>query len=85
MKNDKLEKKVHVSETVSSNCRGRLVGRWKGMVRTWYMCERVATRGGELGQVGQGEMETLPLWPFPWDVLRGSEVLEFLTDRKTDR
>ncbi len=35
-------KKVYVSETVCSNCRGR----WKDRVKK-YMCERGASRGGE--------------------------------------
>ncbi len=40
---------MYVSESVGSNGRGRLPGRWRDIVKE-YMCERGATRGVRLDQ-----------------------------------
>ncbi len=49
MKSEEFVKKVYVSESVGSDSRGRLPGRWRDRVKV-YMCERGATRGGRLDQ-----------------------------------
>ncbi len=49
MGNKEFVKKVHKSESVDSNSRGRLPVRWRDRVKE-YMCERGATRRGVLDQ-----------------------------------
>ncbi len=46
---EKFVKKVHVSESIGSDSRGRSPVRWKDNVKR-YMCERGATAGGRLNQ-----------------------------------
>ncbi len=49
MGSEEFVKKVYMSESVGSNCRGRPPGRWRDRVKE-YMCERDATRRGGLDQ-----------------------------------
>ncbi len=48
MEGEEFVKKVYMSESVGSNCRGKPSGR-RDRVKE-YMCERGATRGGRLDQ-----------------------------------
>ncbi len=49
MKSEEFVKKVHVSEIVGPDSRGRSLGRWRDRVKE-YMCERVTTRRGGFQQ-----------------------------------
>ena len=49
MESEEFVKKVHVSESVGPNSKGRLPGRWRNRVKE-YMHERGTTRGGRLNQ-----------------------------------
>ncbi len=49
MRSEVFVKKVHVSESMDPNTRGRPPGRWRDRLKG-YICERVATKVGELNQ-----------------------------------
>ncbi len=49
MRNEEFVRKVHVSESMGPNSRGRPLGRWRDRVKE-YMLERGATGGGGLDQ-----------------------------------
>ncbi len=49
MGSEEFVKKVYMSESKSSNSRGRAPGRWRGRVKE-YMCERGTIRGVGLDQ-----------------------------------
>ncbi len=49
MASEEFVKKVHVSESVGPNRRGRPLWRWRDRLKE-YMCERGATREGGLDQ-----------------------------------
>ncbi len=73
-------KKVHMSESVDPNSRGRPLGWWRDRVKE-YMCERGATRGGGLDQARR-ECLDRERWRFSavatplGNIPRGSEASE---------
>ncbi len=69
MGSEEFVKKVYMSESVGSNSRGRLLGRWRDRVKE-YLCERCYQRGktgsSKEGVFGQGEVKTFLLWLPLW-------------------
>ncbi len=68
MGNEEFVKKVYMSESVGPDSRGRTVGGWRDRVKE-YMCERGATRGGELDQARREGLDIYVMHYFIYSLL----------------
>ncbi len=77
MGSEEFVKKVYMSESMTPNSRGKLVGRCRDRVKE-YMCEKGATRGeGWIKQRGTGRGGVFSAMATPLgDATGGSEVSE---------